>query len=87
MTDNTNLEDDDPTTIEVEAIENPYIVLGEQDGEGETYLSPEFMALGSLAKADLLQDWMSAIEEIYDEVIEIDFLLDSVRPTAKDTLQ
>ena len=50
----------------------------EQDDmdDGAVCVASEFRHLNSLAQADLLQDWIDQLEEIYESVTSNNFLAD-----------
>ena len=54
----------------------PHLVLLDELGEGEIHVSEEFSDLTSLQQADLLQDWKTKIEEMYESVTSGNFLSD-----------
>jgi hypothetical protein len=61
------------TTIDIEKI---LMALHEDTGDGDVIVHPTFMELPSLQQADLLQDWLEHLQEMYDSVIAGTFLTD-----------
>jgi len=53
-----------------------HLILTEEVGEGAVHVGKDFQALPSLAQADLLQDWITDLQEMYDSVIDGTFLRD-----------
>ena len=55
----------------------PLLVLTEEIGEGEIHVAPEFADdMTSLQQADLLNDWIEKLQDMYDSVTSGDFLSD-----------
>lgn len=56
----------------------PYLACAGEDwsGEGMVIYNDFYTELNSLAKADLLQDWMDALQDEYDKVTGDGFLSD-----------
>lgn len=52
------------------------IILTEDVGEGEVIVGPMFREYTSLQQADLLQDWIDKLQDMYDSVTGGDFLSD-----------
>lgn len=68
--------------------EDTLILLKDEVGTGEVFLAQEFIDLCDLTKADLLQDWIESLEDIYESVTGETFMMDLVGgPTSEDTIQ
>lgn len=52
------------------------IMLTEEVGEGEVVIGNTFRDYSSLQQADLLQDWIDKLQDMYDSVTGGDFLSD-----------
>lgn len=61
----------------------PVIVLVEELGEGALLVAPEFDKMTSLEKADLLQDFIGGLTEMYQSLSDT-FLSDLPKPTDKE---
>lgn len=73
-------------------VDNILLALHDEIGEGEVLVHPTFADLPSLQKADLLQDWIEKLEDMYESVTTGDFLTDLGstginEPPASETLQ
>lgn len=57
-------------------ISNILLALRDEVGEGEVMVHPDFSELPSLQQADLLNDWVEKLQDMYDSVVSGDFLSD-----------
>jgi hypothetical protein len=54
----------------------PMLVLTDELGEGEVHIGREFMEANDLQRADLLQDWMNKLQDMYHSVTNGRFMED-----------
>ena len=77
------------TTIlyDIPAPANAHLILVDEIGDGEVHVGENFLAIPPLQQADLLQDWIIQLQEMYDMVTSGDLLpvmgilMDSEPPT------
>ena len=70
-------------TASIEAIlynldddEAAHLILVDEIGEGEVHVGEQFRELPSLQQADLLQDWIEKLQDMYNSVSDGTFLQD-----------
>lgn len=56
---------------------NPLLALDKDElDEGTVHVSDDFVMMDSLQRADLIQDWIDQLEDMYDSITDGDFLKD-----------
>lgn len=53
-----------------------HLILTDEVGEGEVHVGRDFQQLPSLQQADLLNDWVEKLQDMYESVVNGDFLSD-----------